>query len=165
VVGVGELREWRPNRPLKKPICKTGFVWSKVDLDTLLVEGFTPFLPTWDDTDHLQFVCGICLAVADILAVSVTDVPDVIDERARFTLRFFLRCPMCGATGVRKVYLNNDRARFQETFKVDVSSKPTTTRLYIWGDDRLPSGVAEFEFARAYTIENGRYIPIERKRR
>ena len=90
------------NRPLEKPIMRYrgGFIFLSVDPESCLIGG-DRFVPTFDDTDHLQFACANCFSIADILAVVKRG-----DE-----IYFWLGCPKCGKTGQRKIYLTKRTRR------------------------------------------------------
>ena len=55
------------------------------------------FIPAWDDTDHIQFVCYYCKKIAIIQGVQLSG----------SVLYFFLRCPDGHAHNFRKMYLND----------------------------------------------------------
>ena len=65
------------------------------------------FIPAWDDTDHMQFVCFYCKKIAIVQGVKLSD----------NVLRFILRCPDGHANNLRKMYLNDVVQRFLITPK------------------------------------------------
>jgi len=90
------------NKPLEKPLLryKGGFIYLSIDPKSYLI-GNGRFVPTFDDTDHLQFACANCFSIADILAVI----------RKGDVIYFWLGCPKCGKTGQRKIYLSKGLRR------------------------------------------------------
>jgi hypothetical protein len=85
-----------------------GTIYSVVDEKTIDING-DHFLPTFDSTDHLSFVCEECKTVADVLAVLFD--PNYSRPNPRFALFFYLGCPKCGASGQRKIYLDEIERR------------------------------------------------------
>ena len=55
------------------------------------------FIPTWDSSDHFNFVCAKHPVLARILKVQ-----SVMPREP--TIHFLLQCPVCGECGVRKIY-------------------------------------------------------------
>lgn len=115
---------------LKKPkYTRKEWIYQAVDKHHLFIRGGT-FLPTWDTTDHLHFVCAECKSVADILAVRF--VPNYSKSDVKFALYFYLACPKCGATGQRKIYLDiRDNAACCQSTCDD-------KYLYFYADKREP---------------------------
>jgi len=96
------------NEPLKKPKKTTArLIFQSVT--NILTQG-EDFIPTWDTTDHLNFVCAECHAKATILAVEFY--PNINAVGA--ALYFRLKCPNCKNTGQRKIYLETKDAPFQQ---------------------------------------------------
>lgn len=128
------------NQLLKKPRSKrSGWVYSAIDLSTHFYQG-DHFLPTWDETDHLHFVCAKCKHVADVLSVKLD--ANYSDE-VKYALFFYLGCPNCGATGQRKIYLDmrDGSAKFQCAFD--------DGKVYRYGNERKPAHITNiFEEAK-----------------
>jgi len=120
------------NQLLKRPQSKrSGWVYSAVDLSTHLYQG-DQFLPTWDETDHLHFVCAKDKHVADILSVKLDA---SYSDEVKYALFFYLGCPKCGATGQRKIYLDmRDRAaKFQHAYD--------RGEVYFYVNERKPAKI------------------------
>lgn len=96
------------NEPRKKPWKTTARLIYQC-VSNLITQG-EDFIPTWDNTDHLNFVCEECHAKATILAVEFF--PNINEVGA--TLYFRLKCPSCKRTGQRKIYLETKDAPFQQ---------------------------------------------------
>ena len=65
------------------------------------------FVPVFDLTDHFHFVCARCKEISQVLSVirddSYANTP---------TIYFWLKCPICGAVGARKIYLEDQGKHF-----------------------------------------------------
>jgi hypothetical protein len=57
--------------------------------------GMDRFVPEYDSSYNMRFACGKCKAPADILEVRFRNDPG--------SIYFYLGCPKCGATGLRKI--------------------------------------------------------------
>ena len=57
--------------------------------------GMDPFIPEYDSSYNMRFACEKCEASADILEVRLRDDPG--------SIYFYLGCPKCGPTGLRKI--------------------------------------------------------------
>ncbi|MEM2904994.1 MAG: hypothetical protein QW587_04565 [Candidatus Bathyarchaeia archaeon] len=116
------------NRFLKRPKAKEGLIYTILDENALSIDG-AHFIPSWDSTDHLHFVCGRCKGVADVLQVKL-DASYAAD--VRYALFFYLGCRLCGATGQRKVYLDRrgDACKFQHAHDGG--------NIYIYGESEKP---------------------------
>ena len=120
---------------IKPKTVRGGIIYSTIDTETRLFHGAC-FLPTWDSTDHLHFICEHCKSVADVLQVRFTS---HYSKTPRYALFFYLGCPECGATGQRKIYFDLDEARckFQMAWHKNV--------LYLYGDQREPTEKINFK--------------------
>lgn len=125
-------------RILRKAKFKSGITYSILDPEYHQIYG-NLFLPTWDGTDHLHFVCGRCRTVADILEVNLRLIHLPYLGDATHALYFYLGCPECGATGQRKVYLDpRDRAcKFQHTYD--------SGEVFVYGESRKPASVIKMQ--------------------
>jgi len=122
---------WISNEHLKTPkITRARLIYSLIDPETELIHGDI-FLPTWDSTDHLFFICEKCKTAADVLHV-MFDPHYAKPPNPSYALFFRLGCPKCGASGQRKIYLDrrDDPAFAHNTY--DENS------LYIYGRERRP---------------------------
>jgi hypothetical protein len=123
------------NRLLEKPKTRGGVIYTILDHESFLIGG-TTFLPTWDSTDHLHFVCAGCNGVADILTVHF-DAHYRSD--VKYALFFYLGCRRCGATGQRKMYL--DRRPSACKYQTAYDGK----HLYIYGNREQPDGIVDLK--------------------
>ena len=121
------------NKLLKKAKTKAGIIYSAIDEESVLIHG-SVFLPTWDTTDHLHFVCRRCKSVADILQVKFDD---NYASDPKYALFFYLGCRKCGVTGQRKVYLDRaaDACQYQKTYDED--------KIYVYSDAEDLHGIVE----------------------
>lgn len=102
------------NKPLNRPRkTRSKTIFQSVDI--VLTQG-NMFLPTWDGTDHFNFVCSNCHAVADVLSVEFYP---TLGEEIGSAIYFHLGCPECGKTGQRKMYLEMGNAPFQRAITHD----------------------------------------------
>lgn len=125
-------------RILKKAKFKSRTIYSILDSEHDFIDG-NFFLPTWDSTDHLHFVCMSCRTVADILEVKTDLTYSPYPSNPMYTLYFYLGCPECGATGKRKVYLDRrDRACiYQHTYD--------SGEVFVYGENRKPASVIKMQ--------------------
>ncbi len=124
------------NRILKKPIATSeSLIYSLIDQESKIFDA-SNFLPTWDSTDHFHFVCQKCKSVADVLEGKFSR---SYGGGVNYALFFRLGCRRCGATGQRKIYLDNlpDACKFQKTFHDCV--------LYLYGDDENPAELMRYD--------------------
>lgn len=121
------------NRLLVKPKTRGGIIYSALDPETHHIGGGV-FLPTWDTTDHLHFACTSCKSVADVLQVHFD--ANYSDD-VKYALFFYLGCRGCGATGQRKVYLDDrpDMCAFQIAYHQHT--------IYVYESDEKPCDVIE----------------------
>jgi hypothetical protein len=98
-----KYQEYDLNQFLDKPKNTTAnMIYNIIDDETILIKADN-FIPSWDSTDHFKFVCRDCKNPADVLRVwfynnKKRDVKNI--------LYFYLGCPKCGNTGIRKIYLD-----------------------------------------------------------
>ena len=85
------------------------------------------FLPSWDSTDHLYFVCKQCKTVADLLLV----------KSYGYVIIFSLQCPECKTAGQRKMYLTVPLSR--RCFCHCVYD-PDEQKVYSYGREPSPYG-------------------------
>jgi hypothetical protein len=120
----------------KKPKAKVGIIYTVLEEDHELINGDV-FIPSWDGTDHLHFVCANCKGVADILQVHFeTDYGGDI----KYALFFWLGCRKCGATGQRKLYLDRraDACEFQRVYDDEGN-------VYVYREAEEPYQIITFE--------------------
>jgi hypothetical protein len=122
------------NALLKSPSHRSGgTIYSVVDDKTIDIRG-DHFLPTFDSTDHLSFACEKCKTIADVLAI-VFNPNYSRPPNPRFALFFYLECPKCGASGQRKIYLDEiDRRAFCHTVWHE-------NKLYTYGTGNEPRDI------------------------
>jgi len=115
-------------RLLKNAVAKAGKIYSILGRGSHFIGG-GHFLPTWDETDHFNFVCQKCKGVADVLQVKHYD---NYSNEVKHALFFYFGCRVCGATGQRKMYLDRrpDACYHQQTFD--------NNRLYLYGKGDKP---------------------------
>jgi len=65
----------------------------------------TTFIPVFDPSDHLHFICPKCKEIARILRVELSEI-----HYAK-PIYFLLQCPKCGNYSQRKIYLKELEAR------------------------------------------------------
>jgi len=116
------------NRLLKKPKTKGGLMYTALDEESVMIHA-DHFLPTWDGTDHLHFVCEKCKSVADILTVKFDT---SYSSDPKYALFFYLGCRGCGATGQRKIYLDRraHACRYQVAYQ--------DGKIYLYGNTEKP---------------------------
>jgi hypothetical protein len=84
--------------------------------------GNAPFVPEYDGSHNMAFACEKCTSKADVLEVR-------FDDRSGGSFYFWLGCPSCGATGLRKLYLSSSISHHHPTivsFKVREKRENTT---------------------------------------
>ena len=126
------------NEPLPKPYrTRARIIHKNVNFIGIGPVEYGKFLPSWDDTDHFQFVCNKCHCAADILTVKFVR---EYTKTAGSAIYFFLGCPCCGRVGQRKIYLGirDDICKFQHTFTDD-------RKVLLYGDQRKPHSTIQFQ--------------------
>ncbi len=101
-----KYERYNQNKPLKKPIAPktTKTIYRAVNV--VLSEGSSDFIPTYDSTDHFHFACEDCETMLDVLQVDFSPYPqDAEGKQKLYALLFYMGCPNCGKTGIRKIYL------------------------------------------------------------
>lgn len=76
--------------------------------------GSDHFIPEYDGSHNMAFACEKCAAKADVLEVR-------FDDQSGGQFYFWLGCPNCGVTGLRKLYLSSSISHHHPTmvpFKV-----------------------------------------------
>lgn len=87
------------------------------------------FLPTRDHTDHFHFACTKCHCMTDVLRVDFY--PRYRGNGALYAIFFWLGCPDCGNTGLRKIYLQRSSYSGQECYTYE-------DEVFVYSKDRKP---------------------------
>lgn len=82
---------------------KVKIVWKREE--EIEIGTFGDFNPSWDDTDHFQFVCNKCGKIALTRKVEYVTYPK---PKLDPCLHIQLFCPECKRAGQRKIYLGHD---------------------------------------------------------
>jgi hypothetical protein len=84
------------------------------------------FIPSWDSTDHFNFVCADCKTPADIITADFTPKMKGRPNTKLSCLLFILKCPKCGTVGIRRIYLEYPHAEVAWQTAYDAQ----TNRIY-----------------------------------
>ncbi|RLG97943.1 hypothetical protein DRO19_05070 [Candidatus Bathyarchaeota archaeon] len=121
------------NKPLKKPRYYKRSLTLFRSVDNLLAHA-DRFIPAWDDTDHFSFACAKCGYMAEILSVEWR--PDYKENGRLYAILFFLKCPNCGATGMRKIYLQPTSYMGQKAFGEKL--------FFLYGTEKRPFQIGKY---------------------
>jgi hypothetical protein len=91
-----------------KPRGKQGTLFIQVLRDETYIRMDT-FKPIYDGTDHMEFECMLCGGLVDVIQVEMRQYRRV----GAFDLYFYLSCPICGASGQRKIYLDRNPEKYE----------------------------------------------------